>query len=419
MSMPAPTLRPSRIVLFSSLYPSSVRPGHGIFVETRLRQLLAAGAVQARVVAPVPWFYSTDERHGEHALMARTPAQERWHGIDVAHPRYLLPPKVGMNVAPFVMALGAAPALRRLVEQGFDFDAIDAHYYYPDGVAAALLARHFDRPFVVTARGSDINLIGGYALPRRLMRWAAARATASIAVSAALAEAMTQLGIEGARVLRNGVDLERFVALPQGPSRRQLGWPDAPTLIAVGNLVQNKGQHLAIEALAALPQWRLHLVGEGPQAAALRALAVRLGVADRVLFCGRVEPERLSEHYSAADILVLPSEREGAPNVVLEALACGVGVVASAVGGIPEVIDSPALGRLVEPRSAPALAAAVRELWAQGIDRAALRRHAQHFGWDATTREQQALFGRLAQARRPGSADPRVEGARDNGVELS
>ena len=147
---------PIRTLLFSTLYPSSVRPGHGIFMETRLRELLGIGKVQTKVVAPVPWFFSKHLRFDGYAQLAQTPAMEIHNDVDVRHPRYLLPPKVGMTVAPFALALGAIPTVRRLMKEGFDFEVIDAHYYYPDGVAAAMLARHFRKPFTVTARGSDI-----------------------------------------------------------------------------------------------------------------------------------------------------------------------------------------------------------------------------------------------------------------------
>jgi len=105
-----------RILTFSTLYPSSVRPGHGIFVETRLRELVASGQVDARVIAPVPWFHSTNSRFGEYARMARTPRCEQRNGLDVQHPRYLLPPKIGMTIAPFSLALGAMSAVSRLIK---------------------------------------------------------------------------------------------------------------------------------------------------------------------------------------------------------------------------------------------------------------------------------------------------------------
>lgn len=390
-----------RILLFSSLYPSSARPGHGIFVANRLRELVASDAIDARVVAPVPWFYSTDPKHGDHALMAGTPRRETLFDIDTWHPRYLLPPKVGMSIAPFAMAAGAVGTLHSLIRSGYDFDAIDAHYYYPDGVAAALLARHFNKPFVVTARGSDVNLIADHVVPRRLMLWAARRADTSIAVSAALAAAMVAMGMapQHVKVLRNGVDLARFEPRPQTQARQQLGWPDVPTLITVGNLVESKGQHLAIEALAALQEFQLCVVGTGPRAESLKALARQLGVSDRVRFCGRVDQDRLSMYYSAADILVLASSREGSPNVILESMACGTPVVATAVGGIPELVSVPRAGRLTNDRTATQLVASVRALWDEGIDRDAVRAHASRFDWADTTQRQLDIFQRLAQAR--------------------
>ena len=405
---PTPSPARPRVLLFSSLYPSSARPGHGIFVQTRLRELLATGAIDARVVAPVPWFHSTDLRHGDHARMARTPARETLHGIDTWHPRYLLPPKVGMHIAPFMMAAGAAQALRKIVGEGFDFDVIDAHYFYPDGVAAALLARWFDKPLVVTARGSDVNLIAQYALPRRMMRWAARRADSTIAVSGALALEMVAMGMPADRVkvLRNGVDLTRFQLLPQSESRRQLSWSDAPTILMVGNLLESKGPHLAVEALVSLAGFHLYLVGTGSQAQALQALAQQLGISERVHFVGQVEQEHLSAYYSAADILVLASSREGLPNVVLESMACGTPVVATAVGGVPELVSLPTAGRLLGQRSPSAIAAAVSELWARGIDREAVRRHAMQFEWDGTTQAQFDIFQRLAHLRMARRAPP-------------
>ena len=355
---------PVRTLLFSTLYPSNLRPGHGIFVETRLRELLTSGKVQTKVVAPVPWFFSKDQRFGSYAVFAQIPPMETHHDIDVMHPRYLLPPKIGMNVAPFVLALGAIAAVSRLLDQGFDFDLIDAHYYYPDGVAAAMLARHFRKPFVVTARGSDVNLIASHAVPRKLMLWAANRAAASIGVSKALVDKLAQLGADRTKlmVMRNGVDLHRFHMLDKGHARDALGWPQQPTLISVGNLVHNKGHHIAIEALRELANFRLVIVGDGPEQARLAELSRQLGLDARVTFAGRVMQPDLARYYSAADILVLPSSREGWPNVLLEAMACGTPVVASNVGGVSEIVTSSDAGRLLSELTSQALASTVMGL---------------------------------------------------------
>ena len=230
-----------KVLLFSSLYPSTVRPIHGIFVETRLRELLKTGQVQAQVVAPVPWFPSKSPRFGEYAQFAATPRFEHRNGLDVHHPRYLLLPKVGMNLAPYTMALGALPTVRRLQREGFDFDLIDAHYYYPDGVAAGLLAKWLGKPFFVTARGTDLNLIPEYPFPRKLILKTASAASGSIGVCKALIDSLEQLGADPVKLhtLRNGVDLERFTPEPRELARQRLGLQaQGPYLLSVGHLIE-------------------------------------------------------------------------------------------------------------------------------------------------------------------------------------
>jgi glycosyltransferase involved in cell wall biosynthesis len=387
-----------RLLTFSSLFPSSVRPSHGIFVETRLRELVASGQVQSRVIAPVPWFFSTHPRFGEYARMASTPARELRNGFDVQHPRYFLPPKVGMTIAPLAMALGAAPAVQRLLDEGYDFDVIDAHYYYPDGVAAALLAKRFNKPFTITARGTDLNLVPQYALPRRMMKWAAGRAAASIGVCAALVDVLRGWGLapERLHVMRNGVDLQRFSPVPQAIARADLGLQGAPLLVSVGYLVERKGHHIVIEALADLmtthPRAQLLIIGEGQERQNLQALAQRLGVQEHVRFTGSLPNVELFRWYSAADIMVLASSREGWANVLLESMACGTPVVATRIWGTPEVVANDVAGRLVDQRTGPAFAAGIRQLLAACPAREKVRAYAEGFSWQATTDAQLSLF---------------------------
>lgn len=391
-----------KVLLFSSLYPSSARPVHGIFVETRLRELLKTGEVQARVVAPVPWFPFTAERFGEYAQFASTPRHEQRNGIEVYHPRYALLPKVGMNAAPWSMALAALPVLRSLQRDGFDFDLIDAHYYYPDGVAAGLLARWLNKPFLVTARGTDLNLIPQHPYPRKLILCTAARAYASIGVCQALTDTLRELGGDPAKLhtLRNGVDLERFRPEPRDEARRRLGLDEhGEYLLSVGHLIERKGHHIAIEALAGLPRVRLLIAGGGPEEGALRNLALRLGVDERVKWVGLVPQVDLRWWYSAADALVLCSSREGWANVLLEAMACGTPAIATHIWGTPEVVSRAAAGVLMKSRSAGALVEAWRQLLANTPTREETRAHAELFSWDSTTKGQLNLFRGLVTAR--------------------
>jgi glycosyltransferase involved in cell wall biosynthesis len=390
-----------RTLLFSTLYPSSARPVHGIFVETRVRELLRQGGVQTRVVAPVPWYWSTDPKRGRYAAMARTPAREVRNGVDVRHPRYLTLPKVGMTLAPFLLALGARAAVAEIQREGFDFDLIDAHYYYPDGVAAALLARWFGKPLVITARGTDVNLIPNHRLPRMLIQWAARQARASIGVSQALVERLRQLGVDAGRlhVMRNGVDAQRFQPLPAAQVRSELGIVGTPVVLTVGNLHEHKGQRLVVEAFArvreAHPQARLIIVGDGADRTALEQRVAALGLGEHTTFAGTVPNTDLARWYSAADVLVLASSREGWPNVLLEAMACGTPVVASAVGGVPEAVQTGDVGRLVHERSGAAFAAEILDVLASAPDRARVRSYAQGFSWEHTSQAQLMLFDTL------------------------
>ena len=390
-----------KVLLFSSLYPSTVRPIHGIFVETRLRELLKTGQVQAKVVAPVPWFPSKSPRFGEYAQFAATPRFEHRNGLDVHHPRYLLLPKVGMNLAPYTMALGALSTVRRLQREGFDFDLIDAHYYYPDGVAAGLLAKWLGKPFFVTARGTDLNLIPEYPFPRKLILKTASAASGSIGVCKALIDSLEQLGADPVKLhtLRNGVDLERFTPEPRELARQRLGLQaQGPYLLSVGHLIERKGHHIAIEALVALPGVTLLIAGSGPEERALKSLASRLGVSDRVHWAGVVPQTELKWWYSAADVLTLCSSREGWANVLLEAMACGTPVIATDFWGTSEVVSTEAAGRLMARRDARALADAWHDLMSAMPARAATRQYAEGFSWNATTQGQLQLFESVVHA---------------------
>lgn len=382
-----------KILVFTSLYPNAAQPNHGIFVENRLRHLVASGEVEARVVAPVPWFPARAAMFERYAAFAKAPPSEQRHGIEVSHPRYPVIPRIGMSVAPWLMYRALLPRLRGILRSGFDFDLIDAHYFYPDGVAAVLLGRALGKPVVVTARGSDINLIARHRLPRTMMRRAAGRAAGLVAVSNALKREMANVGIDPTRitVLRNGVDLARF--RPTGSARRS--GSKQPVLLSAGNLVPLKGHDIVIRALAEMPDASLVIAGQGPEESRLRALVDRLGLQDRVRFLGAVPHEAMPEAYSGADVLVLASAREGWPNVLLEAMACGTPVVATNVSGIPEVVGDSATGRLIERREPAAVASAVRDLLADPPTRSATRAYAERFAWDATTHGQLALFRRV------------------------
>ncbi len=382
-----------KLLTFSTLFPNAEQPNHGIFVETRLRYLLASGKAQARVVAPIPWFPSSSPRFGNYARFAKVPKSDQRHGIDILHPRFAIVPKIGMNMAPLLMAQAVKPVIGRIIDEGYDFDVLDAHYFYPDGVAAVMLGKYFNKPVVITARGTDINLIPQFRLPRKMILWAARNASGIVTVCNALKDEMVDLGVAADKItpLRNGVDLQRFQPMDRAAARATLGLKRF-TLLSVGLLDPRKAHDLIIKALPSLPDVDLLIAGSGPEKKNLEQLAQELGVADRVTLLGPVPQTELKTYYNAADVLVLASSREGWANVLLEAMACGTPVVASNVWGTPEVVAAPEAGELMPERTPQGLVTALGKLRANYPDHAATRRYAERFSWDPTTQGQIDLF---------------------------
>ena len=387
-----------KILTFTTLYPDAARPRHGIFVENRIRELSKTAGLSVRVVAPCPWFPFPSPLFGHYSKFALVPPFEVRHGIAVHHPRYLALPKIGLTAAPMLMYYGVRGAIQRIIASSGEFDLIDAHYFYPDGVAAVMLGRYFRKPVTITARGSDLNIITQYRLPRRMIRWAAQGAAGLVTVSAALAEGLGKLGIERERVsvLRNGVDLTLFRPSDRANRRAELGLKGL-VLLSVGNLVPIKGHELTIEALTYLPEARLLIVGDGPERNSLQKLAKSLAVADRISFLGSMPQNALPSIYAAADVLVLASRHEGWPNVLLEAMACGTPVVVSDIPGMSEIVKSPAVGRLVTERTPRGFAHSVRQIVHEAPSPITIRRYAEDFGWAATTEGQLTLFRSILQ----------------------
>ncbi|MEM8799641.1 MAG: glycosyltransferase family 4 protein [Pseudomonadota bacterium] len=384
------------ILVFSTLYPNASMPAHGVFVENRLRNLLSSGEVTAHVIAPVPWFPFNSRRFGSYAQFARVPMREVRHGLTIEHPRYLVTPKIGWTFTPNAIYRAGLKTVRALMAEGKSFDMIDAHYFYPDGVAAVRLANTFDLPVTVTARGTDINLIPQTPRARAQLVEASRGASHMIAVCQALKDTMIEIGMDGDKitVLRNGVDLELFTPQDRKMARKTYGITKK-AVVSVGGLIQRKAHDIAIRAVAEMPDTELLIAGKGEEEGALKTLVRTLGVKDRVRFLGLIPHEQLPVLYSAADIMSLTSSREGWANVLLEAMACGTPVVASSVWGTPEVVAAPEAGRLMRDRTPRAFVEAAQNLLNDYPNRAATRRYAERFSWDETTQGQLELFRRL------------------------
>lgn len=387
---------PIELLTFSTLFPDNIRKNHGIFVENRLRHLLATGQARSTVLAPVPWSPLRGARFGDWGRLVDVAGREDRNGLTIHHPRYPVIPKMGMSVAPALLYQASLRALRRLMAEGLRFDLIDAHYVYPDGVAAVRLGQTLGKPVVITARGSDVTQLPDYVSPRRQIKAALAAADGLIGVSSALCERMIELGADASKVmaLRNGIDTSVFHPVAREEARAALKLT-RPTLISVGLLIERKGHNRTIMAMQDLPDYELLILGEGPERGALERLIATLGLHDRVRLLGARPHADLPAYYGAADAMVLASSREGWANVLLESMACGTPVVASNIPGNPEVVQEPAAGLVVEDNSPAGIVVGVRQLFANLPDRRATRAYAERFSWDATSAGQLAIFRRI------------------------
>lgn len=397
-----------RVLVFSSLYPNQESPQLGLFVQRRAEAVARCGA-ELRVVAPVPYFpRSLPVDRWRH--YAQVPARERIGGLTVTHPRYLHAPGPGMYVQAANLAAAAGRHLRALRRE-FDFQVLDAHYVYPDGVAAVRLARALGVPCVVTARGSDINVLPQHGFVRRQISQALRQADALVAVSGALAERMRELGAPAERlhVVPNGIDRAHFHYGEQRQARERLRiYTDEKMLLSVGNLNELKGHALVLDAMARLRERGIrtsyHVFGEGPERLRLEARIAALDLGNCVVLHGSFPNERLRPWYQAASVFVLASSREGWPNVLNEALACGTPCVATAVGGVPEILRHGDNGILVE-RDAEAIATGIETALGRRWDRAALARGAARTSWDDVAGRLVGLFADLA-GEKPAIAAP-------------
>ena len=348
-----------RVLGLTNLYPNPYQPTRAAFNRQDFALLAERHAVH--VIAPILW---TDERNADRRLLP--PSRRVTHdGLTVDHPVYWYTPKVLRGQYGRFFRWSVAGAFRRAVAE-FRPDIVYTPWTYPDGWAAVRLAREAGLPAVVKVLGSDLRTLDEF--PGRRARTAETLrlADAVVTVSQDLATRAAELGADPARVrvIYSGVDRRTFAPGDRAAARRAVGLPDDGTrhLLAVGNLVPIKGHDVLLDALARLPAevgpWRLHLVGGGVRRDALAGQAARLGLADRVAFHGPRPHAELPDWFRAADLFVLPSRSEGVPNVFLEAAACGAPIVATAVGGVPEVAHLAAC-RLVPPDDPWPLARAV------------------------------------------------------------
>lgn len=373
-----------RVLVLTGIFPNRSNPTWGVHVFQNVRAL--SGHADVRVLATVPWVPRVLAR-GRYRNHVDIPEREEWDGIDAVYPRFFVVPKVARFLHGWEYFYSIRSAVAREVHE-FQPDVILAYFAYPYGFAAVHLGRMFNLPVVISCRGSDINYMSKPRLQGRMIASSLHACRRVFVMSEEMKKRVLSFGLDPSRVevVSNGVDAERFKPEDRAQARQALGIDqEARVLVCVSRLSHEKGIDVLIDAVAKLKDagTRLYVIGDGVERASLASQIHSAGLSERVYLALTRPHSEIPQWLAAADVAVLPSRSEGMPNAVLEALASGRPVVATAVGGTQELIDNPALGTLVPPGDAGALAhalhAALNDSWNEKVIAASVAERT----WDA------------------------------------
>lgn len=398
------SIRQPHIVVLSSLFPSTRQPGAGLFIRERMYRV--GKRLPLSIVSPTPWFpLQSLIRRFHPGFRPGAPCEEIQSGFHVHFPRFFSIPSLLKQCDGLMMALCSLPLLRRLKAQG-QLDIIDAHFAYPDGYAASLLGRWLRIPYTVTLRGTETRHLQTPALAEKVLK-----AIQSAAQVFSVSESLKNIAVHhGANpdcieVIGNGVDIERFKPVDRQVARAALNiGPHVKVMISVGGLVPRKGFHRVIEVMPELrityPDLKFFIVGgpspEGNNRSELERQVDALGLRNCVTFFGPVKPDQLPALLSAADVFVLATSNEGWANVFLEAMACGLPVVTTDVGGNREVVIDDTLGFITPLGDRNALSNAISRALATQWDYLHIRRYAESNAWDERIERLCARFASIA-----------------------
>jgi teichuronic acid biosynthesis glycosyltransferase TuaC len=398
--------RPLRVLVVTRLFPNAAEPLESAFARQQLAALGRRCHVEvmatlprlpaARILAP----------RSRAARLGGVPEREAIAGLPIVHPRALYLPHTERwpLLAPLNTPLYLAALARHVPALRGRFDVVLGTFLHPDGCAAAALARLLSVPYAIKAHGTDVDVVASWAPVRPLIAASLRKAAWALGVSRPMVSALVRLGArpDRAALLPNGVDRGLFRPRDRAEARRALGLPEHGKIVTfVGLLVPEKG---VMDLCAAFDRLRaeagavhLVLIGDGPLREELARTATR---SKSLIVAGSKPLPQVALHLAASDVLALPSHREGTPNVVLEALASGRPVVATRVGGIPDVVEHGKTGLLVDPRDPESLARALGEALTRAWDEGAILRSAPP-SWEASAARLHRLLAEAVGDRAP------------------
>lgn len=385
-----------RILIVTSQFPIAGEPNRGRPIHQTAQALSTLADV--RVLSPVAT-YPRWARPRSYLFRAAE-ADHVVPGCDARYVDYPALPGISRPFNGWLCGRALHAPLR-----AFAPDVVLSYWLYPDAHGAMRAARAAGLPLVVGARGSDLRVRD--AVSKRLTRPVLRAAQRILVVSEDLGRvAVRDYDADPARIraIPNGCDAAVFHPQPRDAARAALGVDAGCHLVTyVGRLVPEKGLRELLDAMDALqathPDLQLALVGDGPMREALQArIAARPAL--RAHLPGAQDPQAVARWMAASDVITLPSYSEGHPNVLVEALACGRPVVATPVGGIPEVVDS-ACGELVAVRDPEALARGLAAALARPWDEGALARRFSRSWRQVAEETLQACVEARATASRP------------------
>jgi len=350
MSKPSNNQAFSDVIFYTNLYPSNADLQQGLFIEQLA--LVLDKNYPVTVICPTPWFprHRLLKKLGISHPVTTIPSFTIRQNITVHYPRYLLIPKLSKYTHSLFMFLGTLTTTLKICRSKKKA-IISAHWIYPDCTSAVLLNLFVKIPLIVGARGCDINLNFKDRLLKKLLIFTLNRANAVVAVSNDLTKTIINQGISENKVhtIPNGINQTLFTPRDKTKTRQNLGLPENIKLIVyVGQLHPVKDHGTFIEGIANYisttnandNDLMVLIIGDGPSKQSLIKRVIKAGLSSYITFEDQKPHDQIAKLLSAADVLCLTSIREGRPNIILESLACGTPVVASDVGGIPELINT-------------------------------------------------------------------------------